>query len=179
MADANHPISRDSFELNPIFQSRPLLQKQYRIIHHTWLPEMESASSMTEATNFGKVVVNALAAMTKNSGAIDQRLLRMYLSMAPSYLVMDSSMNAEGGLASWRTGFHRLVDVLVALHKRGDLELETVNEASKACSECWCVSGCWRGLEDCKETIREIAGKLKTLLDANGRTFRGQSIYTP
>lgn len=134
---------------------------------------------MTEPTNFGKIVVDALAAMTKNGGAIDQRLLRMYLTMTPSYLVMDTSTNSEGGLATWRTGFVQLVDVLVALQKRGELELETVNAASKACSECWSISGSWRGLDLCKETVREVAGKLKTLLDENGRTFQGQQIYTP
>lgn len=134
---------------------------------------------MTEPTNFGKIVVDALAAVTKNGGAIDQRLLRMYLTMTPSYLVMDTSTNSEGGLATWRTGFVQLVDVLVALQKRGELELETVNAASKACSECWSISGSWRGLDLCKETVREVAGKLKTLLDENGRTFQGQQIYTP
>lgn len=133
---------------------------------------------MTDPTDFGKIIINALAAMSRN-GAIDQRLLRMYLAMTPSYLVMDSSMNSEGGRASWRTGFLRLIDVLVALHNRGELELETVNDASKACSECWSVSGSWRGLEECKETIREVAAKLKTLLDPNGRTYKGQQIYTP
>ncbi|KAI5124998.1 hypothetical protein M0805_007422 [Coniferiporia weirii] len=163
----------------PVHCSRALAQKQHRTNNHTWEPEMEDATSVSEPTNFGKIVVNALSAMTKSSGTIDQRILRMYLTMAPSYLVMDSSMNPEGGVASWKTGFHRLVDVLVALHKRGELQLETVNEASKACSECWSAAGSWRGLEDCKETVREIAGKLKTLLDANGRTFQGQQIYTP
>ncbi|EJD01164.1 uncharacterized protein FOMMEDRAFT_21608 [Fomitiporia mediterranea MF3/22] len=161
------------------FFSVPDFLRHYRIVHNTLREaDMESATSMTEPTNFGKIVVNALAAMTKNGG-IDQRLLRMYLTMTPSYLVMDTSMNSEGGKTSWRTGFMRLVEVLVALHKRGELELETVNEASKACSECWSISGSWRGLEECKETIREVAAKLKTLLDPNGRTFQGQQIYTP
>lgn len=117
--------------------------------------------------------------MTKNEGAIDQRIIRAYLDLAPSHLVMDSSMNTESGITSWKTGFHRLVDVLAALNNRGELELETVNAAAKACSECWSVSGSWRGLEDCKDTVREIAEKLKNLLDPNGRTFQGQPIYTP
>ena len=83
---------------------------------------------MTEPTNFGKIIVDALAAMTKNGGSIDQRLLRMYLTMTPSYLVMDSSMNSEGGIASWRTGFMRLVEVLVALHKpKNEMEMEILS----------------------------------------------------
>ena len=136
-------------------------------------------TQLTAIDLFNLYFTTALAAMTKNGATIDQRLLQMYLTMTPSYLVMDTSVNSEGGIASWRTGFMRLVDVLVALHKRGELELETVNAASKACSECWSVSGSWRGLDECKETIREVAAKLKTLLDPNGRTFQGQQIYTP
>ncbi|KAL5530148.1 hypothetical protein ACEPAF_6405 [Sanghuangporus sanghuang] len=164
---------------NQSFFSVPDFLRHYRIINNTYREADMEGAAMTEPTNFGKIIVDALAAMTKNEGAIDQRLLRMYLTMTPSYLVMDTSMNSEGGLASWRTGFIRLVDILTALHKRGELELETVNEASRACSECWGISGSWRGLDECKETIREVAGKLKTLLDANGRTFQGQQIYTP
>lgn len=140
---------------------------------------VHQGQSLTEPTNFEKLVVNAIAAMTKNKKSIDQRILRVYLTLAPSYLVMDTSMNAETGIASWKTGLHQLVNILIALHKRGELELETVNVASKACSECWSISGSWHGLEECKETIREIAGKLKTLLDPNGRTFQGHPIYTP
>lgn len=118
--------------------------------------------------------------MTRNNGSIDQELLRMYLSLAPSYLVLDSSMNTEGGIASWNTGFQRLVDVLIALHRRNELELSTVNEASRACSECWSISGSWRGLDECRDCIREIAGKLKTkLLDDNGRTYKGNQVYAP
>ena len=116
--------------------------------------------------------------MTKK-GAIEQRLLRYYLTMSASFLITDTTMNPEGGLASWSQGFLQLVNVLVALHNRNELELETVNEASKACSECWNVSGSWRGLESGRDTVREVAGKLKSPLDPNGRTFQGQPIYTP
>lgn len=103
----------------------------------------------------------------------------MYLNLASSYLVTDSSTNPEGGVASWHLGFHRLVDVMVALHKRGELELETVNTASQACSECWSTAGSIRGLEDCRDDVREIAAKLKTLLDPNGRTYGGNRVYAP
>lgn len=121
----------------------------------------------------------ALAGMTQRNNAIDQRILRMYLELAPSYLLLDSSMSTEGGIASWNRGFQRLVDVLIAIHKRGELELDTVNEASKACAECWVIAKNWRGLDECRENVREIAGKLKTLLDENGRTFQGHPVYAP
>lgn len=140
---------------------------------------MKGTPLATESTNFGKLVINALAGMTKATGSIDQRLLRMYLSLAPSYLVLDTAMNTDGGVASWNSGFNRLVDVMVALHKRGELELDTVNEASKACSECWSVSGSWRGLDESRENVRSIAMKLKTLLDENGRTYQGNQVYAP
>ena len=61
-------------------------------------------------------------------------------------------MNPSLGLTSWHNGFNRLVDVLVVLHARNELELETVSAASKACSECWTVAGAWREVEDCKES---------------------------
>ena len=112
-------------------------------------------------------------------GAIEQRLLRYYLTMSASFLVTDTTMNPEGGLNSWSSGFLQLANVLVALHNRSELELETVDEASKACSECWNVCGSWRGLETGRDTVREVAAKVKSLLDANGRTFQGQPIYTP
>lgn len=102
-------------------------------------------------------MVNVLAGMTRNNSAIDQRILRMYLSLAPSYLVLDTTMNTEGGITSWNLGFNRLVDVMVALHKRGELDLETVNDASRACSECWSVSGSWRGLDRCRDMIRSAS----------------------
>lgn len=84
-------------------------------------------------------------------------------------------MDPESGVNTWTTGFVRLVDVVVALHAINELELETVNAASRACSECWGASSSWRGFEDCREGVRTVAAKLKRLLDANGRTYRGNS----
>lgn len=89
-------------------------------------------------------------------------------------------MNPERGINTWCIGFNRLVDVLVALHARGELELETVNEASKACSECWqSVAGSWRELDKCRDGVRAVAAKLKKLLDENGRTYHGEQVYAP
>jgi len=82
-------------------------------------------------------------------------------------------MNPEQGVATWFVGFSRLVDILVALHARNELEHETVDAASKACSECWSAAGSWRGLDECREGVRAVAIKLKKLLDPNGRTYRG------
>jgi len=88
-------------------------------------------------------------------------------------------MNPERGLSTWNMGFNNLVDVLIALHTLGELELETVNEASKACSECWMIAGSWRGLDEARMLVRGVASKLRTLLDANGKTYRGERVYGP
>ena len=106
-------------------------------------------------------------------------------------------MNTDSGVSSWTVGFNRLIDVVVALHALNELEIETMDAASKACSECWSVSGSWKGFDNCKDGVRAVAGKLKKLLDENGLTYRGalcshfnphihkhrfitgQSIYTP
>jgi len=91
----------------------------------------------------------------------------------------DSSMNPAGGLESWNTGFNRLVDIMVALHRQGQLDLSTVNAASKACSECWSVAGSWRNMEDVRQCVKNVAAKLQGLLDENGRTYGGNRVYTP
>ncbi|RDB22697.1 hypothetical protein Hypma_010182 [Hypsizygus marmoreus] len=130
-------------------------------------------------TDYGSFVVQVLARSTRESQVLDQHVLRQCLGLASSFLVTDATMNPQSGVHSWNTGFTRLVDLLVALHARNELELETVNAASRACSECWSASGAWRGFEDCREGVRAVAAKLKRLLDPSGRTYRGQPVYAP
>lgn len=130
-------------------------------------------------TNFAAFVTASVARMTRGPGSVDQRVLRQCLGLASSYLVTDATMDPGGGIASWSAGFNRLVDLLVALHHRGELELDTVSAASKACSECWTVAGNWRELGDAKEDVRAIAVRLKGVLDENGRTYGGERVYVP
>lgn len=82
---------------------------------------------------------------------MDQPALRHCLGLSSSYLISDTTMNTEtgasSGLTTWNTGFNRLVDLLVVLHVRGELELQTMDVASKACSECWTVAGAWDMVE--------------------------------
>lgn len=101
--------------------------------------------------------------MTHETGTIDQSVLRKCLGLASSYLITDTSMNAERGLSTWISGLNNLVDVLVALHARGELELETMNEGSKACSECWMIGGTWRGLGESRVLVRGVASRLRTV----------------
>lgn len=138
-----------------------------------------SQSDMSPSTNYGQFVVDVLARTTRQSGRIDQRVLRRSIGLASSYLVTDVTMNAEEGVGTWRAGFNRLVDVMVALHMRQELEVETVSTASQACSECWSVAGSWREMDECREGVKGIATRLKGLLDVNGKTYRGQPIYAP
>ena len=134
---------------------------------------------MSPPTDYGKHVVEVLSRMTQTSGQIDQEALRKCIRLAESYMMTDVTMNVEGGIQSWREGFSRLVDVMVALHKRHELEWETVNVASKACSECWSAAGSWREMHECREGVTEIATRLRGLLDGNGKTYRGHPIYVP
>ncbi|KAF8976959.1 hypothetical protein BDQ17DRAFT_1349455 [Cyathus striatus] len=132
-------------------------------------------------TNYTTFVTETLARSTKasSSPSIDQNILRQCLGLASSFLVTDSTTNHESGISTWFTGFSRLVDIMVALHARNELDLETVNAASKACSECWTAAGSWRGLEECRARVRDIASKLKKLLDPNGRSYKGEPVYAP
>lgn len=123
------------------------------------------------------MVLDAFVQTTRQTGAVDQSQLRRSFGLCSSYLITDVSMNPEGGLGSWDAGFNRLVDVLTALHMRGELEVATMSEASKACSECWTVAGTFKGLENSRPLIRTIALRLRTLVPDG--TYAGLPIYTP
>jgi len=130
-------------------------------------------------TNYGDFVLKVLPRMTRQSSRLDQTILRQCIGLSSSFLVTDTTTDPDHGLHSWSVGFGRLVDIVVALHAKEELELETVDAASKACSECWSVGGSWRGLEECQEVVKKTALKLKRLLDENGRTYRGERVYAP
>ncbi|KAF8265124.1 hypothetical protein EI94DRAFT_1736636 [Lactarius quietus] len=130
-------------------------------------------------TNYEAYILDALTAMSARSSTIDQGVLRQCLGLSSSYLIADTTTNPTGGINTWSAGLSRLVEILTAVHARGELELETVNSASKACSECWTVASNWRGMDECRESVRRVAARLKQLLDENGRTFGGESVYVP
>jgi hypothetical protein len=125
-------------------------------------------------------VVRLLPRMTAaEPQQINQAILQQAIGLSSSFLVSDSTTDPENGISAWLEGFDRLIKIVEALHKQDKLELETVNAASKACSECWSVASSWRGLEASKDGVRSIAGKLKLLLDGNGKTYRGERVYAP
>lgn len=129
--------------------------------------------SQLPATDFGAFVINILSHTSPKSETIDQKVLRGCIQLASSFLVTDTTTNPERGISTWSVGFCRLVDLVVVLHTRNELELETVSAASKACSECWTAAGNWPGLNECRNRVRDIGGRLKKVLDSNERTYRG------
>ncbi|KAJ3880334.1 hypothetical protein F5051DRAFT_459454 [Lentinula edodes] len=147
---------------------------------HAEFPEL--LPEQNPPTNYGKFVISMLKRMSKDAPGeqvIDQTKLRRCISLSSSFLLSDTCMDPDHGVNSWFMGFSRLIDVIVALHVRSELDIETMNAASKACSECWSVAGAWKGLEQCREGVKKVAGKLKKLLDENGRTYRGERVYAP
>ncbi|KAF8913917.1 hypothetical protein CPB84DRAFT_1956717 [Gymnopilus junonius] len=132
-------------------------------------------------TDFATFVTNTLARASRSSDSttIDQAILRKCILLASSFLITDTTTDADRGIATWFAGLSRLVDLVIVLHKREELELETINCASKACSECWTAAGNWSGLAECRSRVRDIGGKLKKILDPNERTYRGERVYAP
>jgi hypothetical protein len=102
--------------------------------------------------------------MPREPPSIDQVLLQRSLALSSSFLLSDTTTNPSLGASTWAAGFGNLINVVVALHYKGELELETINAASKACSECWGVAGAWKNLNDCKDVVRKVALKLKQIL---------------
>ena len=150
---------------------------------HTPLPLQQATPTPpqepTTPTDYGQYVVDILSKQNQLTGNVDQAVLRNCLGLSSSFLITDVTMNPSTGLASWNVGFHRLVDIMVALHRKEQLELATVNAASKACSECWSVAGSWRNMEEVRQCVKNIATKLQGILDENGSTYGGNRVYAP
>jgi hypothetical protein len=136
----------------------------------------EHQPGLNPPTDFAELVVHVLAHMSRKGGGIDQPKLRHCLGMAPSYLLADTCTSTNG-FATWSTGLSRLVDVMTGLHARNELELATMDAAARACAECWGIAGTWKGMGYGREGVRAVALKLKTMLDQNGQTYRGEMIY--
>lgn len=136
----------------------------------------------TVSTDFGAFVTATLARDRRDAApdapaTINQDTLRRCIGLAASFLVTDTTINPEHGISTWFAGLSRLVDLVVVLHRRSELELDTVNAASRACSECWTVAANWRGLDQCRIHVRDLGGKLKKILDTNERTYRGTCLF--
>jgi hypothetical protein len=143
-------------------------------------------------TDYGKFVLDALAHMAKTkqgdesqgvpsssssspapSSSIDQDVLRQCIRLSSSFLLTDSTMNAETGIQTWSTGMNRVVDIVLALDKKDVLEIETMTEVSRACTECWTAAGAFPGIADCRTHVRDFGIKLKKLLDPGSDSYKG------
>lgn len=103
------------------------------------------------------------------------------MGLAPSYLILDTTTLSSStvGIQTWSSGFHKLVDIMLVLHARDQLELDTINIASQSCSECWTMTCSFHGLEDARTGVRSIAARLRSILDANGVEYKGEKVYVP
>jgi len=127
----------------------------------------------------------------------DQSSVRCLLALASAHLITDITTHirpsaepdqargqegAAAGLESWAKGFYLLVDHILRLHDANELDLDTLNEASRACSECWMVAASWpAGIlgEQSRDVVRRIAATLRSILDPNRTTYRGGLVYVP
>ena len=126
-------------------------------------------------------VVRVISLTTKEKGLIDQVSIRTTVGLASSYLILDTTTlsSSSMGVQTWMRGFHKLVDVMLALHTLGTLELETVNTASRSCSDCWSLTSSFAGLEEARAGVRGIAARLQGILDPNGTEYKGEKVYVP
>jgi len=132
--------------------------------------------------NFNEAVLRILSRMTQSKGTIEQASLRHVIALAPSYLVVDSTTQATpaDGVNQWALGFNRLCEVIIALHRKSELEIETLNEASRACAEAWSICDSWRGFDSGRNVIGNISTRLReNVLDADGVSYKGQEVYVP
>jgi len=151
--------------------------------NHPPSPTSIQPQSLSQTVNldYHEIVLKLLTRMKHTSNTIDQNLLRFFISLSPSYIIHDTTTksNPGEGIQKWSLGFHCLVDILLALHAQGVLELETVNEASKACSEVWSVTGCWSECHGGRDGVRGVASRLKSILDPDGQSYGGRKVYVP
>ncbi|KAG9127590.1 hypothetical protein FRC07_011908 [Ceratobasidium sp. 392] len=138
-------------------------------------------SAPLKAISYEEYVVRVVSQMTKDKGAIDQGSLRTTMGLAPSYLILDTTTlsSTTVGIQTWASGFHKLVDIMLALHAREQLELATLDTASQSCSECWTMTCSFSGLEEARSGVRSIAARLQSVLDPNGIEYRGEKVYVP
>lgn len=105
--------------------------------------------------------------------SIDQDVLRQCIRLSSSFLLTDSTMNAETGIQTWFTGMNRVVDIVLALDRKDILEVATMTEVSRACTECWATAGAFPGIADCRTHVRDFGIKLKKLLDPGSNSYKG------
>ncbi|KAG8833848.1 hypothetical protein FRC17_009965 [Serendipita sp. 399] len=136
-----------------------------------------SASSM----DYNLFVLKFLASL---NGCFNenQPMLRTYIQLAPSYMIIDGSRkeDPEAGIAQWALGLDRIMDVLAALYPAGQLEYATVLAVRDALAECWSHTlSAHQAAQSAQDQIKTTAARLRKLTDdpdASSLTFRNQTI---
>ncbi|KDN50939.1 hypothetical protein RSAG8_00568, partial [Rhizoctonia solani AG-8 WAC10335] len=142
---------------------------------------MHPSKPSPKPVSYEEYVTRVTAVMTKEKGSLAESSLCRTVGLAPSYLILDTTTlsSSTAGIQTWASGFHRLVDIMLALHKREELRLDTLNCASQACSECWTMTCAFQGLQDARAGVRSIAARLQSILDPNGIEYKGDKVYVP
>ncbi|KAG8983603.1 hypothetical protein FRB90_005876 [Tulasnella sp. 427] len=127
--------------------------------------------------NYNETALKVLSNMTQNGGSIVQKDIRQLIALSPSYLIVDSTVHQTDGVSQWALGLNRICETL---HRKGELELETLNEMSRACAEAWSITSSWRGMEKGKTVIGDLSARLReNVLDPDGLSYKGEAIYVP
>lgn len=139
------------------------------------VPELEKLPP----TDFAQVVLDAVSHMGRKrlpDGRWDQEKLRNCLAMAASYMVVDATLNSENGVHNWGTGFKHLIQLILSLHRIGELEPQTVALALRVCNECWSATDGWVNVQAAKEWVRDFGMKMRTITDEHNGIVRYKGV---
>lgn len=167
--------------MSDTFQPHPALAEGAapRAAEPLQIPELDKLPP----TDYGKFVVDAISHMTRNplsNGRLNQENLRNCLAMASSFMIADTTLNSESGIDSWTTGFKHLVELLLHLHRKGDLDPATMGMSIRACYECWVAIGSFQNLDRGRAVVQECGSKLRACLDepvpGGGAKYKGVDV---
>ena len=126
---------------------------------------------LSESMNYNQTVNKCLSQIRFHEDNPDgctnaQEILRTYIVVAPSFLMLDSSNpeTADTGIDEWATGMNNVLDILVALHSSSQLEYETVHALSSALSESW-GNTFSKEMEAAQQHIKGLLARLRGLMD--------------
>jgi hypothetical protein len=125
----------------------------------------------SESMNYNQTVNKCLSQIRFHEDNPDgnaQEVLRTYIVVAPSFLMLDSSNTetTDAGIDEWATGMNNVLDILVALHSSSQLEYETVQTLTKSLSESWGNTfHITNGTEAAQQQIKRLLARLRGLMD--------------
>lgn len=130
--------------------------------------------------DFEATVNKFLSQLQDGEEATAQDKIRTYIKLAPSFLILDTSLQSgtDNSIEAWARGFDRILDVVVDLHVTSRLAYETVEAIARAAEESWDNSLTLNKDTDlAQEKIKGIAERLRGLFDLSGSsTYQGRTI---